>query len=174
MKSFDKISVSIESLKKILKYKNKDVIFRFSKLFNMPKGEIEELFEETKKWLYAVSINRELYKKGEVDFVIAINDDLLIIDEMWHNFILFTKDYKAFCYEYFGDFINHQPMTYKENKNEEAKEKLDFKEVQNERREFLKKQYSFIYDLLGEETLTKWHKEWPSKYSIENIKKLRK
>lgn len=32
------------------------------------------------------------------------------IDEMWHDFILFTKDYSEFCITYFGKFIHHYPM----------------------------------------------------------------
>lgn len=31
------------------------------------------------------------------------------IDEAWHQFILLTKDYAAFCAEYCGDFVHHQP-----------------------------------------------------------------
>lgn len=32
------------------------------------------------------------------------------IDQMWHTFLLFTKDYRAFCEEYLGKFINHEPF----------------------------------------------------------------
>lgn len=174
MNSIDEKNNNTDNLKLLSDYKNKDVLFRFSKLYDIPEEDIEELFEETKKWLYAVSVNSELYKKGEVDFIIGVNDDLLILDEMWHNFILFTRDYKSFCKEYFGRFINHQPMTFSENEKHKAKESKDFKEVQEERKIFFKKQYSFIYDLLGEETLIKWHKNWPVKYSLTNIKELRK
>jgi hypothetical protein len=165
---------NLDNLKLLSEYKNIDVLFRFSKLYDIPEDDIEELFEETKKWLYAVSINSELYKKGEVDFHIAINDDLLMLDEMWHNFILFSADYKKFCEKYFGVFIYHQPMTFKEAEKNNAKEYQDFDKVQKKRKEFFKKQYAFIYDLLGEETLVKWHKNWPVKYSVINIKSLRK
>lgn len=34
-----------------------------------------------------------------------------IIDEAWHHFILFTRDYDAFCKHYFGKFIHHSPNT---------------------------------------------------------------
>lgn len=165
---------NIKKLSLILEYKNQDVIYRFLKLFDISKEETEELFYETKKWLYALALNQELYKKGEVDFLIGVNDDLLMLDEMWHNFILFTIDYKEFCNDYFGFFIHHQPLKEKDGKNQARQEKLDFKKVQDERKIFFKKQYSFIYDVLGEDTLVKWHKIWPVKYSKENIKTLRK
>ena len=33
------------------------------------------------------------------------------VDEVWHIFILFTKDYARFCDEVFGFFLHHQPTT---------------------------------------------------------------
>lgn len=170
MKSIYNVKTNMNDLTRVLQYENKNVLFRFLNLYNVSIEDARELFEETKKWLYAVAVNRELYKKGEIDFIIGVNDDLLILDEMWHNFILFTKDYNDFCNKYFGFFINHQPMT----ENETARENIDYEGIQKERKVFFKKQYSFIYDLLGEKTLIKWHKEWPVRYSVENIKKLRK
>jgi hypothetical protein len=32
-----------------------------------------------------------------------------IVDQAWHQFILFTRDYAAFCNEFCGRFIHHQP-----------------------------------------------------------------
>jgi len=34
-------------------------------------------------------------------------------DEVWHLFILDTKGYKAFCDEYVGVFIHHNPYVEK-------------------------------------------------------------
>jgi hypothetical protein len=34
------------------------------------------------------------------------------IDQMWHTFLLFTKDYKKFCEENLGMFINHEPFEH--------------------------------------------------------------
>ncbi|SDY81814.1 hypothetical protein SAMN05661080_04705 [Modestobacter sp. DSM 44400] len=31
------------------------------------------------------------------------------VDVAWHTFILFTRDYAAFCTETFGRFVHHQP-----------------------------------------------------------------
>lgn len=31
------------------------------------------------------------------------------VDEVWHTFILFTRDYVSFCDETFGFFLHHQP-----------------------------------------------------------------
>ena len=32
------------------------------------------------------------------------------VDGAWHCFILFTRDYAAYCNERFGRFIHHEPM----------------------------------------------------------------
>jgi hypothetical protein len=32
------------------------------------------------------------------------------IDAMWHTFLLFTKDYRQFCTDYLGMFIEHEPF----------------------------------------------------------------
>jgi hypothetical protein len=31
------------------------------------------------------------------------------IDSLWHQFILFTREYQDFCNRYFGKFIHHSP-----------------------------------------------------------------
>ena len=33
------------------------------------------------------------------------------IDEAWHIFLLFTKEYAKFCEKYFGHFLHHNPFT---------------------------------------------------------------
>ena len=41
------------------------------------------------------------------------------LDLAWHEFILFTRTYHAFCHEWFGRFIHHQPGgTQQENKRQ--------------------------------------------------------
>jgi len=32
------------------------------------------------------------------------------IDQMWHTFLLFTRDYRMFCEDNLGRFINHEPF----------------------------------------------------------------
>jgi len=31
------------------------------------------------------------------------------VDNLWHTFILYTKDYEKFCHEIFGYFLHHCP-----------------------------------------------------------------
>jgi len=32
-----------------------------------------------------------------------------VVDDLWHEFILFTRDYQAFCKAAFGNFLHHTP-----------------------------------------------------------------
>lgn len=32
------------------------------------------------------------------------------IDEMWHTFLLFTRDYREFCLDALGRFVEHEPF----------------------------------------------------------------
>ncbi|MFF2531352.1 hypothetical protein ACFVS2_20830 [Brevibacillus sp. NPDC058079] len=33
------------------------------------------------------------------------------VDEVWHTFILSTRDYEKFCYDFMGEFLHHHPAT---------------------------------------------------------------
>jgi len=58
-----------------------------------------ELFDEMKKFMYLCATN---------DAAMAPPED---IDEIWHNFILFTGDYADYCQNKVGFFLHHQPLT---------------------------------------------------------------
>ncbi|HEU4791519.1 MAG TPA: hypothetical protein VFS71_17660 [Flavobacterium sp.] len=146
-----------KNLKSTLEYTNDDVIGRFLEIYGIEEFEAISIFEETKKWLWLCS---------NAKFDLIIDDSLFIIDEMWHNFLVFTKDYNEFCQSNFGCYIHHQPTTKKERENwnkDSSKSLSDYKET-------LKKQYELIYDQLGEETLNKWYVEFSDKYTKEYIK----
>ena len=87
---------------------------------------------------------------------------------MWHNFILFTQDYEGFCLSNFGRYIHHQPE--KRKQQEWYNNSINIEE----HRKKLEGLYENIYDHLGEETLLTWYEEFPQKYSLEKIKKLRR
>jgi hypothetical protein len=41
-----------------------------------------------------------------------------VVDSLWHEFILFTKDYQSFCDQAFGQFMHHSPaVTLNKNKS---------------------------------------------------------
>lgn len=63
------------------------------------KEQTDEAFVEMKKFLYLCATN---------EGAMAPPED---IDEIWHNFILFTGDYADYCKDRVGTFLHHQPLT---------------------------------------------------------------
>lgn len=69
------------------------------------KGEvaphlIDEAAREFKKYVALVAL-------GHTDIGMSSPE----VDEIWHNFILFTREYGEFCDEVCGRFIHHRPVT---------------------------------------------------------------
>ncbi|MEN7548768.1 hypothetical protein AAG747_12680 [Rapidithrix thailandica] len=151
-------------LKAIEQYQNGEVISRFTDMYAIDQKEAVDLFQETKKFLYISPIEG-----------VFIPDDLLILDEMWHNFILFTAVYHEFCKRFFDNkFLHHLPASKKEK---ESHIRLLTEQPELAREEYLRKMeklVSIVYDHLGEKTVKKWFQIYPKKYSKENIKALRK
>ncbi|PUB32752.1 hypothetical protein C8J95_104154 [Elizabethkingia sp. YR214] len=139
-----------------LDYRNEEVLFHFSCMYNLPESEIEELFQETKKYI-AICTQPGIY----------INNDMLIIEEMWRSFILFTSVYSEFCQRFFCRFIHHTPIL-KRNKRIDPEPNSEFSDKE---KELL---INTVYVLCGEKTVSKWFKEYPEKYTKEYIKSIQK
>jgi hypothetical protein len=147
----------------IMAYQNEDVISRFTDQMDIAPTEAEDIFAETKKFLYLSQVPG-----------IFIPDELLIVDEMWHNFVLFTRDYHDFCLDHFGRFVHHQPATLHE-KQAYRTARLENPEASREAfDQKLGTMLSATYDHLGQDTVVKWFSTYPGQYSPENIKNLRR
>jgi hypothetical protein len=131
------------SLEDILAYSNPMVVNRYLEEFGGSRKEAELVFREMLKWLFlhhfAVCVSRKKYPACLMTW------DIARIDDMWHSFILFTRDYFRFCNHYFGEYLHHGPTT-----KEEPKITLRL-----ERQQFLNFA-EFVYDILGEETFRDW------------------
>ena len=89
---------SVRPISEVLSYTNARLLDRYQRDFGL-SAEIARLrFEGLKQFLYVCAVTPG-YK---------VTSDS--IDSMWHTFLLFTKDYSAFCETYFGRFINHDPF----------------------------------------------------------------
>ncbi|KAB8037771.1 hypothetical protein GCL60_11395 [Silvanigrella paludirubra] len=140
-------------LNEVMLYNNDNIINKFTKDYDkISLYDSQIIFKETLKWLWLCN---ESYLDKNENVNIFIYEDSLIIDKMWHNFILFTKDYHEFCHKYFGRFIHHEPNV------DQDKENIYFERD-------LTNMYSYIYDKLGEETLNLWFREFPEKYNLTN------
>jgi hypothetical protein len=74
---------------------------------------------------------------------------MLEIDQMWHEFILHTKDYTEFCQHYFGAYVHHQPDVF-----ENLPVSLSVATTETE------KILPYVYDHLGEQTLRVWFADY--------------
>jgi len=130
------------SLDDVLAYRHNGILGRYRKEHNASPEEAEEVFRETLKWLYVCS------QATTAGVACAITYEIEKLDWMWHNFILFTRDYADFCDRSFGFFLHHTPSEDEDSPLTEA-----------ETRETLERQYGLVYDVLGEETLSAWYDE---------------
>lgn len=148
---------------------NETVIIEcFMERYNVTHEEALDIFIETKKWLWLAS------KADPVNAPLFIDKPLLIIDEMWHNFILHTKHYYKFCLQNFKRIIHHDPTPPKIKKEQHDALLKNPSEALKEHEEKLKRQYSIIYDHLGPETLLKWYETMAEKYTPEYIQSIKK
>jgi hypothetical protein len=145
------------------------IIEGFMERYSVNREEAEEILNETKKWLWLASENIK-EKKG---FRLFIDNSLMIIDEMWHNFILHTRAYQKFCHEKLNLFVHHEPTPKAEKiigfDSDEEKQKF-----QQQQEEKLSQQLSYIYDKLGAETVSKWYEEFPEKFTEKKIQALKR
>lgn len=139
----------LPDLETLLQYKNPAVLKLYVQNYPNNKLTAEEAFVEVLKYLW-------LSKKHEQDLGLHRGDEnfpsqcfmprsMREIDEMWHEFILFTQDYSDFCYQYFGEYMHHLPNIF-----DNMPRPRDIVEVEVE------KLLSYIYDHLGENTVRTW------------------
>src|SRR5215813_80179 len=97
------------SLEELLAYQQPGVIRRYAKEQGATLDEAEEVFRETLKWLYLCYRSSIPGPEGDAPIGYAMTPEIAKIDDMWHAFVLFTRDYAAFCEHYFGLFLHHVP-----------------------------------------------------------------
>jgi len=81
-------------------------------------GEAEELFREVKRYLVLCDQDDDR----------VWNMYSLRVDEAWHQFILFTRQYIDFCDRYFGRYVPHNPSNSPNVDLSRPIEKTSFKE----------------------------------------------
>ena len=119
---------------------------RYVKEFGGDQSAAEELFIELMRWLYLCARATEPGTRG---VGVSIYPEILRIDDMWHAFILHTRDYADFCTHYFGQFIHHDPVPIAVSRGRGDDE------INAQLEGFL----SFLYDELGETTVRRWFVE---------------
>ena len=87
-------------------------------------------------------------KKPELDFVFIMDEEMKAIDQMWHVFLLYTKDYTDFCEIYFKQYIHHLPDIVPNMPQDPAAFELN-----------LEKFLNYTFDNLGEGAVKRWFSE---------------
>lgn len=161
----------VSPLSSVLEEHYPEVIDSFTEMYSINDAVAEDIFIETKKWLWLCGYNQSLQAKGEEGASLFIDDSLLIIDKMWHTFILYTKLYTIFCNKHFGSYIHHYPTPPLQKKQQADRFDKDVNYLEQfELRQ--RKQYEFVSSILGKETLIKWYFEYPETFSRKAISQL--
>ncbi|KTD05971.1 hypothetical protein Lgra_2748 [Legionella gratiana] len=89
-------------LSEIVQYQNQAVVAYFCSRhpeFTVQEGNI--LFTDLLSWMWFNAQRAKLGKKTH------LFGPLLLLDELWHAFILHTRDYVNFSMHYFGGYFHH-------------------------------------------------------------------
>ena len=139
----------LPQLNDVLDYKNPAVIKRFAANFPKEAPRAKQLFTEMLRYLWLCekhSWDSDRFPDNpDLHFIPVMHEEMRAIDNMWHEFILITRDYHNFCHHYFGRFLHHEPN---------MRESLAYSKSQFV--ESLTLFLNYVYELLGEEVLRNW------------------
>jgi len=142
----------VPDINELLKYINPRVLKRYEKDYPDSPLKPEELFEELLKYFWLShqhqSDKADSPSDESLHFDCIMHAEMQEMDNMWHTFILFTKDYADFCNHYFENFIHHYPIL-------DGDAELPPEEYEMDLYRYL----TYIHNQLGEATLRKWFKE---------------
>lgn len=144
----------------VLRYRNPRVINGFCRDYNLEPKEARLLFREMLKLLWLTDQN-----EGSFPLWPAWKP----LDDMWHWFVLHTKDYAAFCHRHFGRMLHHDPETHRSpaerrratallESDDHACLKLDCQSAVRETVEV-------VWKGLGARTANRWFKDFWTRYT---------
>lgn len=117
----------------------------------------QQAFSEVLKFLWLVAKHgqekKQLHHDNTLNFDFMLHAEMAEIDDMWHTFILFTREYTDFCNHYFGHYIHHAPTPIAEQ-NKVIENYSEFLH------ETVNPWLNYVYDNLGADTLKLWFKEY--------------
>jgi len=169
------LNTKIATMDEVLAYKNDQLVYEFMDQYDVDFDEANGIFKETKRWLWVCAYWQKdsLINKNVPNLVVTY--DLLILDEMWHIFMLYSQAYTDFCNKYFGYYLHHLPTPPPQNKIKKSKrprgtEGSPFSssdEIENRiTKETLEEQLHYLYDLIGGDTIKLWYDTFPNKYHL--------
>ena len=126
------------NLNRATSYRNDAVVGRFAQKHNISEEKAQEIFEETCKWLWLKA--KASQEASAPELPMFENGYLEKIDEMWHTFLLYTKDYTGFCHRLLGQYVHHTPSKGGDGDNPVELELM----------------IEYVIDHLGVETARRW------------------
>lgn len=162
------------ALEEVLAYEFDDLLFKFRQDWEVSQAEAEELFTAVKKWLWLMCKRYHDGKAGLEKPEMRFTRSTILLDQMWHQFMLFTPNYHHFTHQFFGFFIGHAPFGRDEVREMEEAKKADPAGERKKLEEVLAKQHAYVSAQLGPETTKLWYEDWDKKYSAEKIQSMRK
>lgn len=82
---------------RVLAYRHPALVARLERKLNLSHEQAKALFEDTKRFLALSTL---------VNVPLAPSP---VIDDGWHEFLMYTEDYQRFCRDCVGKFIHHRP-----------------------------------------------------------------
>ena len=159
----------MKSLEEVLTYKNDYIIKEFlrkhNKRYNLSQEQALLLFDDLKRYLW-MTATIDIERKKNEDILlpdVSISESMIIIDEIWHEFILVTEYYSDFCNQYFGKYIHHPPAMPKYALNAKTLSEQECMEI------FIEELLETTYEYLGEEVTMRWFDTY-RQYLSDNYK----
>jgi len=150
---------------KALSYENEEIVASFRRTYGVSLEEARELFEETKKWLWLCGTRPRSMR-------LTVFGPMKLLDEMWHTFILFTREYTEYCMENFGFYVHHAPTTIAEAEQYRQRATASPEETQAQLREERRAMMLLLHDEFGAETLKRWFGDYATRYSEAQLRGL--
>ena len=145
-----KTNNSEQLLQSVLGYKHPDLLNRFGDKYLLTDDECEEIFRELKLWLYLVGT-----RTSDTPPLVILSS-MEVVDNIWHEFLLYTTDYANFCHTYFGHFIHHEPTRVADRLKLQQERECNLQAFQSKRRAELEIFIGYVYDKLGAEVCDRW------------------
>lgn len=90
----------LDAYSSVLSYKNQEVISKIVDDLCVNEKTAEMAFHSFKQFIAI-----KAFCQSEVTPSVEL-------DRIWHIFLIYTKHYRGFCNEYFGNFIDHSPTDH--------------------------------------------------------------
>jgi hypothetical protein len=139
---------------KVVQFRHAETISRFCDTFYIAKPEAAKIFADLMRWMWMMGTQPRAAKIPPVP----------VIDEMWHTFLVFTKDYTAFSQKYFGQFVHHVPIPSTTKRRDQKRAAHDPAAAKEKVRNQLLRRISTVWDILGEGVALRWYVTYAQRY----------